>query len=89
MLLFFPLNFNQPIQTMSIEAQIMGNKILHGMEKQPFSYYDMTLNNEVFEDMEITLCPRINAGNRVIINSLVEKYNPKAVVKESSLKGLI
>lgn len=89
MLLFFPLNFNQPIQTMSVEAQIMGNKILHGLEKQPFPYYDMTLDNEVFEDMEITMCPQISEGNRIIIKSLVDKYNQKAIVKESSLKGLI
>ena len=71
------------------KAQIMGNKILHGLEKQPFPYYDMTLDNEVFEDMEITMCPQISEGNRIIIRSLVDKYNQKAIVKESSLKGLI
>ena len=57
--------------------------------KQPFPYYDMYISDEAFEDMEVTLSPRISGGSKIIVQSLVEKYNPSAKLTESSLVGLI
>lgn len=88
-LLFFPLNINQAVEKSSADAQIMGNKILLGLEKQPFPHYDMILDDDVYSQMEITLSPQISAGNRIIVECLVEKYNPTATIKNSSLVGLI
>jgi len=31
----------------------------------------------------------MSAGNRVLLDDLIEKYNPNATIKESSLLGLI
>lgn len=67
----------------------MGNKILHGLEKQPFPFYDMILDDDAYKEMEITLSPKISAGNRLIVESLIEKYNPTATIKDSSLIGLL
>lgn len=88
-LLFFPLNLNQPVEKSATEAQIMGNKILQGLERQPFPHYDLTIDDTAYTQMEITLSPKISAGNRIIIESLIEKYNPSAIIKNSSLVGLI
>ena len=60
-----------------------------GLEKQPFPHYDMSISDKAFEDMEITLSPRISAGSRIIVQNLIEKYNPAALLTESSLVGLI
>ena len=49
----------------------------------------MKLSQEAFENMEITLSPNLSAGSRVIVQSLVDKYNPSASIKDSSLIGLI
>ena len=59
------------------------------MEKQLFPYYDMVISDEAFEDMDITLSPRISAGSRIIVQNLIEKFNPDATLTESSLVGLI
>lgn len=88
-LTLLPLDLNQPVEKSATEAQIMGNKILLGLEKQPFPHYDMILDEEAYSEMEITLSPKISAGNRIIVESLVEKFNPTATIKESSLLGLI
>lgn len=88
-LLLFPLDLNQPIRTLGNAAQIMGKKMLQGLEQQPFPSYDMTIDDAAYYEMEITLSPKISAGNRIIVENLVEKYNPSAVVKDSSLIGLI
>ncbi len=88
-LLLFPLNLNQSAETVGRAAQIMGNKILQGLEKQPFPFYDMTIDDSAYCEMEITLSPKISAGNKIIVESLVEKYNPSAVIKDSILVGLI
>lgn len=88
-LMLFPLNLNQPVETLTQAAQIMGNKILQGLEKQPFPFYDMSIDDNAYCEMEITLSPKISAGNKIIVQNLVEKYNPSAVVKDSTLVGLI
>ena len=47
------------------------------------------LDDEAFREMEITLSPRITAGNRIIVENLAEKYNSYAHIFESTLVGLI
>lgn len=84
-----PLDLNQPVEKSMLESQIMANKMKLGLEKQPFPYYDMYISDEAFEDMEVTLSPRISGGSKIIVQSLVEKYNPSVKLTESSLVGLI
>lgn len=88
-LTILPLNINQPIEKSLVNFQIIANKMKLGLEKQPFPHYDMSISDEAFEDMEITLSPRISAGSRIIVQNLIEKYNPAALLTESSLVGLI
>jgi hypothetical protein len=56
---------------------------------QPFPWYDMTLNNEAFSKMEVTLSPTISPGNRILVKTLLDRYNPSAELLESSLYKLI
>lgn len=88
-LTILPLNLNQPIENSLQNFQLIANKMRLGLEKQPFPYYDMHLSNEAFCEMEITLSPRISAGSKIIVENLVEKYNPSAIINESNLVGLI
>lgn len=84
-----PFNINQPVEKSMLDFQIIANKMKLGLEKQPFSHYDMYISNEAFADMEITLSPRISAGSRIIVENLIEKFNPSATLRESNLVGLI
>ncbi|KMZ55516.1 DUF2971 domain-containing protein [Dorea sp. D27] len=84
-----PLDLNQPIENLFRNFEITTNKIRLDSEKQPLSYYDMHLSDEAFENMHITLSPRISTGNRIIIQSLIEKYNPSAIISDSALIKLI
>lgn len=84
-----PLNLNQPVEKSYENSQIVANRMRLGLEKQPFPYYDLQISDEAFEDMQITLSPRISAGSRIIVENLVEKYNSAAELSESCLVGLI
>lgn len=88
-LTILPLNLNQSIETSLQNFKLIANKIRYGVEKQPFPYYDMHLSDEAFSKIEITLSPRISAGSKIIVESLIEKYNPSAIISESNLVGLI
>ena len=88
-LTILPLNLNQPVETSFNNFQLIANKMRLGLEKQPFPYYDLYLSDEAFDEMEITLSPRISAGSKIIVENLVEKYNPSAIINESTLVGLI
>jgi hypothetical protein len=48
-------------------------------------YYDIDINIESFENMKIILGPRCIPGDREIVESLIERYNPKAQIKNSNL----
>lgn len=84
-----PFNLNQPVENSYKDFQLIANKLRLGTEKQPFPYYDLHISDKAFEDMQITLSPRISAGSRIIVENLIEKYNPVAELSESHLVGLI
>jgi len=88
-LILYPFDLNQSVATYGQAVELMANRILRGLEKQPFPFYDMTIDDSAYCEMEITLSPRISSGNRIIVENLVEKYNPNAIVKDSTLVGLI
>ena len=84
-----PFDINQPVEQSLMNFQLVANKMKHGLERQPFPHYDMSISDEAFTDMEITRSPRISGGSRIIVQNLVEKYNPGANIIESNLVGLI
>lgn len=88
-LYFLPMNINQSPQNIFKNLQLMANRLFLGLEKQPFPHYDMFIDDEAFFDMEITLSPKISMGNRTIVENLIDKYNPQAIIKDSTLLGLI
>ena len=88
-LTILPLNLNQPVENSLNSFQLTANKMRFGVEKQPFPYYDLCLSDEAFNEMEITLSPRISAGSKIIVESLIEKYNASATIADSLLVGLI
>lgn len=52
----------------------------------PFKFHDCPIFENHFKEMEILLGPKISDGNKIIVNDLVAKYNPKAKITESCLK---
>jgi len=52
-------------------------------------YFDINLNTIAYNNMEILLAPETNETEKIIVDSLVNKYCPSAKVKESKLKGKI
>lgn len=54
--------------------------------KLNFEYIDMHIDEAKFEDMTIRLSPKATFAERIIIESLLKEYNPKAVIEESNIK---
>lgn len=54
-----------------------------------FETYDLTLKDNIFNELEVTLSPSIKVGQRVIVEALLNQYAPKAKIKESSLTQLV
>lgn len=53
--------------------------------KLPFDFYDLTLDENQFEDMEILLGPKTTVAEEIIVNALINKYNKNAKVVKSNL----
>lgn len=73
---------NPEISSMVIQS-LLGNKSL------PFDYYDMRLKDNAFENLEITLSPSATESQKLIVQALIDKYAPKAKVKNSTLGKLV
>lgn len=85
-----PLSVANSFQNYDLEMRRFQKSIILGQAEQPFPYIDLHLSVRALEQMEIILAPDITEGNRIIVESLIEKYNPKAKAKiyPSKLTGL-
>lgn len=86
---FFPINFLDGIKNNQEKFLEVCNDIICGRAIQPFKYYDLTVDDDAFEQMKIVLSPTITIGNEELLRCCVEKYNPKAQIFNSKFKGLI
>jgi len=66
-----------------VMQSLLGNKSL------PFTYYDMQLKDEVLEKIEITLSPSASKAEKIITQALIDKYAPKAQIKDSDLGKVV
>lgn len=88
-MMFIPMSFQGSMDKMSEHFAGTMMKMISGQCTPPFSYYDLDIAPHCFSEMEITISPQMTAGNRILLESLIEKFNPNAKVLESSLYGLI
>ncbi len=61
-------------------------KVFRFFNENSIKYSDCQIIGGFFEKMEILLGPKISAGNKIVVNDLVAKYNPNAKIFESNLK---
>ena len=52
-------------------------------------YICLNIKSQIFEELEITLSPKISVGNRAIVDSLKYKYCSNLTIHESELKECI
>ena len=88
-LTFFPLDLTKNPDEVLHDFQVYANLVRYDFKIEIFDYYDLYIDDQYFEQMEITFSPKMSLGNQIIVESLIEKYNPKAVFKKSCLTGLI
>lgn len=81
---FNPLLEGEKPDLSSIAVQsLLSNKPLS------ISHYDMCLKNDAIDNMEITLSPSTNEAQKIIIQSIVEKYAPLAKINDSTLGSVV
>ena len=83
---FLPLDVKK-IAPESNAAQMVYNAFMN--QKSFIDYYDLEIRDDAFVSMEITLSPQFTAGNRILLESLKEKYNPNLKVLDSALKDRV
>ncbi|WHF51786.1 hypothetical protein QGN23_00565 [Chryseobacterium gotjawalense] len=64
-------------------------RIMHEKIRAPFAHYFLEMRNEAFEKMEITLGPKCTLAEEIIVQSLLDKFNPNAKIEQNKFKGLI
>lgn len=84
-----PFSIANSFKNHDAEMRNFQNSLMSGTAKQPISYIDLHLSNSALEQMQIILAPDITTANEIIVKSLVEKYNPRATILHSQLKGLV
>ena len=85
----FPFNLlHLPSEMMNFAGNITSN-CYKGNKQVPFDYYDMKLQDNVIDDIEITLSPSMNESKRIIVEALCKQFTKNGVIKESNLSGLV
>ncbi len=65
-------------------CQVIGANIPNSI-----SHYDMDLDGNALSAMEITMCPNMSEGNKIIVESLCNTYLGNVKPKESQLSRLV
>lgn len=84
---FMTGDFSHGVEGIIQSFTINANAMAMGTAMPPFRYYDLLIDEIAFNEMEIMCSPQITAGNRVLLETLVEKYNPNAKIEDSALLG--
>ncbi|MBE8718476.1 hypothetical protein [Cellvibrio polysaccharolyticus] len=71
--------------------ELMGNvtQALESGQGSDINYYDMDLNPEIFDEMTVTLGPLCSCSDRIIVESLLEKFAAQSILTDSKLTGTI
>jgi hypothetical protein len=83
---FLPVNVKL-INSSTNVADLVYRAFMNTKEFLP--YYDLQISEEAYTSMEITLSPQFSNGNRILLESLREKYNPNMRISESALKNSV
>ncbi|MBB5437933.1 hypothetical protein HDC92_001607 [Pedobacter sp. AK017] len=76
----------------NIEPLEVGNsysRLLSIQTPPPLDTYFLEIRKQAFQNMKICLSPKLLAGDRAIIEALVNTYNPSAIIQESTVSGFI
>lgn len=82
-------SFSKTQQGMPKEINTLIQNMIDGTSSMPFTYYDLQLADDAFDNMEITLSPDISESSKIFVHLLLEKYAPNCRVRESKLKDLL
>lgn len=86
---FLPIDFKSSPDDIYKKFNTTASQIILGTATLPISFFDLEIDDEYFKEMELTPSPQMTEGYKVLLQDLVEKYNPKAKITESTLLGLI
>lgn len=85
---FVPMKLDSPDRMLEMFRGTV-TKMMIGIEKAPFQYYDLSINSEAFSKMQIVTSPHFTPGNQILLETLLQRYNASATIKSSSLLNLI
>lgn len=55
----------------------------------PFDYYDISIDDTCFAEMEILMGPSTTEADLIIVNSLIKDLNPTAKITKSNLSNVV
>lgn len=88
-LCFAPIGFNKIANFPICSMHETYNTYSNPLNTLPFKYYFLKLDDDAFENMEITLSPKISDGYRTVVDLLKKEYNPHMSIYESDLNNII
>ena len=62
-------------------------EVLAGNVTLPINYFDLKIDDGCFNKMEVLISPKMSEGNRILLDTLIKRYKPTALLKESVLRG--
>lgn len=87
LMMFLPIDLKTPLDKMQLHFSQVVSRLYRGELELPFDHIDLDLSSDAISKMLITPSPKMTAGNRIILDALIDKYNPTCKITESSLLG--
>lgn len=70
-----------------LDSEDIDYTYIKGLPDLPFWSKELKIKDDVFKRMELTLGPKVNDSDKIMIELMLEKFNPGIKVRESRLKS--
>lgn len=67
----------------------MTTKMMAGILPAPCPYYDLEVDEAAMEELEVGALPKMSSGNRLLLQTLLERYGYASSIRKSALTGLV
>lgn len=80
--------FPGPFDDMNANAEDFANRLQTGLRSKslPFVSFYLDLENNILDNIEVTLGPKISKGDSVIVKTLLHSFCNNAIIKTSDFK---
>lgn len=82
---FMPISLKDMLKEPKLTKRRMGERVRNNINVAQDDYF-LKIREECLDELEILCAPKIDKGDRILLECLTQVYCPQAIIKDSMLR---